>query len=273
MGIRINRRMGYALTDFEYDTDAWEATDSRINLELFNGDGGEDLYELKNEFVDWALSYPYKAKEMLVEEIGVETHLGSIAQGAFERLVEKQGIKRFSFHTPLTHRPEFGNPGVLLFQPLTFTDWTRHDDTIDHYDHAHRYDGPTTTLLDMNAELHQCGIYPYSALMLRHPDAETHEEFLKPREEYTDEAWEKEQKNRFGIRQGRLHGREFNMMVGHFDEHQAPLVENEAFLTHLLEDWNSQIPPEILLFAHYSKIFTDFNTVYRLRPVLYTYWA
>jgi inhibitor of KinA sporulation pathway (predicted exonuclease) len=98
MGIRINRRMGYALTDFEYDTDAWEATDSRINLELFNGDGGEDLYELTTitpEMVSDAGTLA-EALDKLHDEYDTPNRLwaswGDYDRTMFEKECERKGL-------------------------------------------------------------------------------------------------------------------------------------------------------------------------------------
>lgn len=270
MGIRINKRIGYALTDFQYDTENWEATDPRINLDIFNSEDGEDLYDIQEEFEDWVLTKPEEVKHTLTEELGLDEMEASLYQTMDWDLL-KEKLKRNPFHRPLTHAPEFGMPEVLLFQPLSSPDWTRHDDLLDHYENATHNPDMEPTLLDLNAELHHCGIYPYSGMMYRHPDSKTPEELLKPRDAYTDAEWKKELSSPYGIRQGMLHGRTYNMMTGYFDNSiPAP---NEAIKEHLLKDWNSRIPEDILLFTHYSKIFIDFNTVYRLKPVIYTYWA
>jgi len=260
LGIRITRRLGYALTDFQYDMDIYEATDLRINIDLINQD--DSLYEMQTAFAEWALNESAEVEVVLLETLGLSPWEARFALEVFSDHAEEHGTYT-SFHKVMTHTPEFGESNILLFQPLTHTEWTRHDDTVDFYTSVLRGDqGLENEVLDL-LELERCGIYPYEKYMVRYPDVETPEQFLKGVQS---------EEGSLGIRQGKLPIMAYQMLVGTYREGSKPRVGGEA-LRHFLEDWNVTIPLEILLFAHWSNIFTDFNTVYRLRPVLYTYWS
>jgi hypothetical protein len=263
MGIRIHKQLGYALTDLEYDLDQWEATDERLNLEWFNDN--ETRWDQTEEFVEWVLSNPDEVEALLKDEMGVEEVYVNLLIMGIEDHVEQHGIRTPLFHSPLTHAAEFGEENVLLFQPVTVSGWTRYDDSIDYYDHVAR-DAMESELVDLYNDVYRNGIYPYEGPMLRYPDRETPEHLLKPIEECEDTG-------NFGIRQGRLRSRTYNVMIGHGEGYECPFEEGAELLEHLRNDWGFNIPMEIQLFAHWSGVFEDFNTVYRLRPVLYTYWG
>lgn len=270
MGIRITKRLGYALTDFEYDRDNWEATDPRVNTALINEEDG--IYDLVANFCKWALSDPEEAERYMVDEMGLSSTDAMLGRMS---LSEMEGKRANPFHDVLTLAPEFGLPNVLLFQPLTNKDWSRYGDTIDLYeasfvDLEDRYETKVLDFLDEGVS----GIYPYDGFMHRYPDRDTPSRFLKPDEELTDGDLERQETSSTGIRQGVLRDRIYLVMM------QAKVIETSKdpentkdFQEHLKNDWGCRIPPQILLFAHWSNIFTDFNTVYRLRPVLYTYWT
>lgn len=266
MGIRITKCLGYALTDFEYDKDKWEATDPRIDTSLLNGEG---IFDLVVEFSEWAVSDPERAETYMVEEMGL-----SSTDAMLTRMTLSEVPKNFH-HDALTLAPEYGYSSVLLFQPLVAKEWTRYGDIIDSYevsliDPAKRYETKVVDFLEEGIS----GIYPYDGFMYRYPDRETPEKFLKPDEELTEDERERLETNDVGIRQGKMRERLYKAMMsaGVIETSEDP-EGTRAFQEHLRTDWGCEIPPQILLFAHWSNIFTDFNTVYRLRPVLYIYWT
>lgn len=259
MGIRLTKRLGYALTDFQYDRDNWKVIDPRVDASLFNEKDG--IYDIAKAFTEWALQHPEEAESYMVEEIGLKS-----TDAMLTRMSLSEMISDNYHHAVLTLAPEFGSPSVLLFQPLTYKDWTRYGNVIDSYEAGLLsseviYETRVHDLLDAGMS----GIYPYDGFMYRYPDRETPERFL-PHEEARDSL--------VGLGAGKMREALYKIMLlpKALETSKNPEVTKD-FQEHLRTDWGCRIPCEVLLFAHWSKIFTDFNTVYRLRPVLYTYWS
>lgn len=265
MGIRITKQLGYALTDFEYDRDNWKVLDPRVDADLFNREDG--IYDMVEAFSEWALSDPERAEAYMVEEMGLSSTDAMLARMSLSE-VEPGNYH----HSVLTLAPEFGSPKVLLFQPLTYKEWTRYGNIIDSYEAdllgpEERYETRVHDLLDKGLT----GIYPYAGFMYRYPDRDTPEQFLTPEEELKRDPLEYEG---VGLRAGKMSERLYNvMLLPEAVETSSNPEHTRAFQEHLRADWGCRIPRQILLFAHWSNIFTEFNTVYRLRPVLYTYWT
>ena len=263
MGIRIKRHLGYALTDFEGEQD------SRVNTEIF-----KDRWELCDDYVKFAIENIDEAVKILEAELDEDSYRIQFWADDIRHLEDVPYYKR---PDAVTYQPEFGMENVLLFQPVHKEGWYRRDDIMDHYaHHAQHQISYEPELVDLREELGLTSIHTYPKQMHRHPDAETPEEKV--------DSFIAEQKAHgsrlsfmynegFGLMEGVLEGRDYNRMVGLFGEDRKPDVRDEELLTHLKEDWYTHVPADIRLFARWSGIFTDFNTVYTLKPVLYTYWS
>lgn len=262
MGIRINRRLGYALTDLEYDQENWEHTDERMNLDLLNDK--ERFYDIKCEFVKWLQKEDREKIETILEEdLGLSKGRVTCTRMGLDE------IKDVPFHDVVTHQAEYGMPNVFLFQPITHPKWTRHDDTIDFYDSLVTR-GQEDRLVKLKEEGRD-GIYPYEDFYYRHPDKTTPESFFKG-EERDEEGWSEYDKS-FGIKQGKLDSRTYRILTGTYSEKADSPLKNQNVLDHLFNDWNVHIPEDVRLFCHWSGVFNDPNEVFRLEPVLYEYWG
>ena len=262
MGIRIQKQLGYALTDFKYSKSKWEATDPRVNLDLFNGDQGEALHIKGGEFIDWATSNPREVESYIINVLGLDTTDALLTR----MMLEEIPPVKFPIGRMLTHSPEFGLPNVLLFQPLNSDEFTRYGDYIDTYDALVRGERKNT-VEDLTE---YGGITPGTGFMFRHPDKETPEKFLNPEVASVGAA-----RNGVRVRDGIMPVSVYQTCLqleasGMGSEDKDNLL---AFQEHLRNDWGCNIPTEILVFAHWAEIFKDFNTVYRLKPVLYTHWT
>lgn len=250
MGSYICKVIGYAIVDLEYD--GGDTTDSRINKVLFND--YERLDEVVDDFGDWIETNREEAKSILLEEIGVSTLSGSVFHMNDDNTQAR----------PLSYYPEWGLPNVLLFQPISQSDWLQCRSPVDHYEQVldSRKEGRALCeVRDVLKEGQINGFYPYDIGMVRYPFRETPEELIEAQTEHVQEGIDS-----YNLRSGAVDGAYWNSLI--WPESEV----TPEFREHLLQDWNCVIPPDILLFAHYSGIFTNFETVYTLRPVIYTYW-
>ena len=255
MGIRINRRLGYAITDQEYDRDNWEHVDPRLNLDLVNDN--ERFHDIKHKFVEWVQKEdPEKIETILEEDLGLNRGRVICTMMGLDE------IKDVPFHDVTTHAAEYGMPNVFLFQPISHPEWTRHDDTIDFYDSL--VSGGQENRLVKLKEEGRDGIYPYEDFYYRHPDKTTPDKFLKKDVPPNDRG--------FGIIEGKLTARTYSVLVGSYKKGAKAGTKGEL-LEHFQNDWNVHIPADIRLFCHWSGIFNDPNGVFRLEPVLYEYWG
>ena len=263
MGIRIRRHLGYALTDFEGEQDP------RINKDKFS-----NRWDLCDEYVKFVTEHTDQAVEILEHELGVESYRAHGWKGSIGRM-DRDNL--FKYPDPVTYSPEFGKENVFLLQPIHRQDWSRCDDIIDHYMHQSQHQRSyEPELIDLREELSLTTLYPYPSWMHRHPDAEVPEEAI---ERFLDEqrayslSLSFPHMDGFGIKEGKLEGQDYNRMVGLWSKEMKPSVKNQQLLTHLRQNWYAHIPPDIRLFAHWAGIFEDFNTVYTLKPVVYSYWS
>jgi len=121
MGIRIRRKLGYGLTDVQYDKEAWKFSDPRINASSFLLDYETD----KPDMADYREWLETNAEDTFVEG----WYFSDLDEEKCRRCRPEDRLDEL-----VTHDPEFGEPGVLLIRPLGYRDWQRYDDSIDYYD-------------------------------------------------------------------------------------------------------------------------------------------
>jgi len=121
MGIRIRRKLGYGLTDVQYDKEGWKFSDPRINASSFLLDYETD----KPDMADYREWLETNAEDTFVEG----WYFSDLDEEKCRRCRPEDRLDEL-----VTHDPEFGEPGVLLIRPLGYRDWQRYDDSIDYYD-------------------------------------------------------------------------------------------------------------------------------------------
>jgi hypothetical protein len=252
MGQYIAKIMGYGLTDVEYDEDTLEVTDPRINRDVLYSDTVED------EFREWLRTEPDEVRAVLKDHFRYalgRSILGYVSDDA--RLLDT-----------LTYEPEFGLPTVLHFQPFTQPDWFESDGAISTVEHWIHHD-KAAVAIDALEESNMKGFWPYNAgSMYRHPDVSTPEALVDSQSEDVQEALD-----HFDVvSTGRIPGGLWDSMTGADELVPEPQATPEL-REHFLTDWNVEVPRDLRLFAYKTGIFNDFNTVYRLRPLIYTYWS
>lgn len=141
MGIRINKALGYGLTNVANKDH--EITDPRINADSFLLSGEVPPIEDYIAFVERTAGKDEGHFEALLEARMLQEYTG--------RDADSQGL--------CIWRCEYGLPEVLLLRPFGFTGWYRHDDPIDYEEAALR--GAT---MECQVERTIGGIYPWNGL-------------------------------------------------------------------------------------------------------------
>lgn len=149
MGIRINKVIGYGLTDVV--SEGMQITDPRIN---------PDSHLLTGIAPDREVPDYWTYVEQFVREEGDEAW------------IEVQMRKMLTDHEAdtrwlCTYQAERGLPNVLVVRPVGFPAWSRHDDPIDFQSEVLRPDHP-----DARVEPTTGGLYPHDGL---HMDVRTGE--------------------------------------------------------------------------------------------------
>ena len=143
MGIRIHRRLGYALTDVR--TDGFKVSDERINSGswLLTHDFGPSM----DAYREWL-------------ESNATDHRFSVDLAAL-----KHGdVKARGLDSCITHDAEYGLPEVLLLQPLSMLgEWSRYDDSIDYAQETYlRGDEAQQNRVEPITHCVAAGLYPWS---------------------------------------------------------------------------------------------------------------
>lgn len=116
MGIRINKKLGYSLTDVKEN-------DERFNIQPYDIINAvlEDTEKMK-EFVEHLYNLLH-TKSDVVHDYGYR----------FSKNKEDKDQLLHKLYTRVTYDSEFGLESVLLFQPLwDYEEWSRYDDPIDY---------------------------------------------------------------------------------------------------------------------------------------------
>ncbi len=256
MGIRINKKIGYGITDFK------GKDDSRVKPEFFDYDWSYGENDLKyKDFVEWCR----KNAEDLVKKYSDE-----MTVSPDEKFTDYVKIIDDNIHPFLNSEDKDYNPRisetisfdseskyrdrVILFQPLCeVKTWSRHDDTID-YEEAGRFAKNKVT------KISRSGIFPFSGgPMIRYKG--------KPVEGYLGMLY-----NEKGYIKGALDISDFSMASGRWDK-KGTGKACEPIMKELNENWRCRIPFEIVAQMECINIFTDVKSLLNdLKPICYTYW-
>lgn len=242
MGIRINKVIGYGLTDVIADTDNWNLkNDPRFNQKGYFGmdcETQEDSFSVEG------------FKEYL------EKKIESLVEGDFSRM-ELMLTKRFLEDTKLhgiwegaVYDMEFGNPEVMVFVPLTSVNrWKRYDDMIDYYDpvNSSQDSGIENSLIKLNRAL-----YPYDSYV----------------------------NIKSGV-PVRLNSLQWQTLIFIKNRGDDGLKDGDVILSELGVESREElekyivptIPEELIELIKYLKIFNDEKDIYQLRPMIYGYWS
>jgi hypothetical protein len=244
MGIRVQKILGWGLTDVNNADDDWSAQeDERFNsevLEEYFRQGDNPL-----EFLSWLENNIDECKEVMKKVDGNEhVHLTDITFLLNKKVDGKWDTSKMNHLC--TYDAEFGQSSVMVFCPINAgKEWHRYDDLIDYYEAGRCCGEATVNLLD------SCGIWPYEG-MYHIPNSPNY-----GKEEYPND----------------MLGGEYNRLIGAFSEKMGPMVEGEE-LEYYKKYYRPCISPCLILHLYWLGIFNDFyKTIHELRPMIYTYWS
>ncbi len=138
MGIRINKVLGYGITDIKLDHNE-NIIDKRINLDV--------LYKLNTFVIDEFIDY---IKEQDINKIEKTLLISSIKSIMNEEKIEE------NLSDYIIYDPEYGSNTTLLIAPITCPHWSRRDDTIDYHEETTLYEQRTRVFELKN------GIFPWT---------------------------------------------------------------------------------------------------------------
>lgn len=251
MGRRIHKVLGYGFRKVRFDKDprlsphALHTLDRAAHEERFGR--GKDLRPQLVAFLE------KKAPELTE---------GEQWEHRFE--VESLRVKKGQNPGPLNYNDVvIYNPqdtaGKLPIGPLLFTvpyaKWSHNDDAIDYYEETQRTvraDGgvPDRCAIITDCEGQPCGIYPYDSCYVHRANGKL------PRPLFTAARWS---------------------LTRALRSQGSKLKPGNEFGVKTLVDWQRHIVPEaplfIRAFCECFEIFKAPKTIWRLRPMLYTYWC
>ena len=240
MGIRIHKILGWGLIDINNSIEE----DERLNSESC-----EDYEKLNaiDEFLDWVKDNEKECEEIM-KKVNGEEYKCSLIDITFLLQKKKDGtIDQSKMPDVLTYDSEFGNFSVMVFCPITSHNWYRYDDIIEYYEADCCADDGRVKILT-----HCCGIWPYSTSMIHIPGSPKYGEKGFP---------------------GSMLGGDYNGLIGVFSEGIEPILKEEK-LDYYKKYYRPSIAPVLILHLYWLKIFTNFyETIQKLRPMIYTYWS
>jgi hypothetical protein len=264
MGIRVNKMIGYGLTNLSYETigeyKTVQMTDPRIDWNVLND---EDAIDWKaKSFIKWMKKNKTLLKEQydkeyfgVVPNIDVEIQMLELAMKNRVTAFKKEHM----YHC-IVHEPEFGLPNVMMFiAPDQFKHWHRHDDSIDYEEEGKFHESKP------RVERLSGGIFPYLGNIIR---------IRKPKEPLDEFYIEKHARagttDTFGplsIGPG-----DYAFLVGTWDRKQKPKATGYA-LEHFKNDFRPHVPLSIIALILWSGAYPNPQAIIDdLRPYLYVYW-
>lgn len=221
MSVRINKVMGYGLTDLsveEVQTGIYYTNDTR-----FNPDG-------------W-----WHNKQKKWNSGGYISHCNAVNNRFLQLTLQINGATRFDNVINTIHYvgSDAGKANVVLFVPPTRTDFYRYDDPIDYME----------SIGECVVKELQYPIYPASRYINRETGEFVDNSVLDVRE-----------------------------LIYLFNNSSNPETKEYA-LTQLgcketwMERYNVEIPIDLVEFLRYTEMFTDDSTIWKLKPLIYTYWS
>jgi len=243
MGVRPNKVIGYGLTNLKVKD--YKVIDSRINKEgiIFNW----EKYE-QESITQYLQNIKCDVEDNLDQYLNY-----SMVKHALNENPDLEPADCIICNT------EYGLDNILVIVPPGHADkWVRHDNTLDWYQETYPYNNAFESQKNRVQTLNN-GIFPYSEMYM---DKRTNHEFSS-REEMDS----------------------IILIIRLITYSQSTLKEESPALSKLvnklgfnnLEEYQENVVPIIpdcvQTFCEYYKIFNDPETVYELRPMIYTYWA
>lgn len=237
MGIRINKVLGYGLTDVANKD--YRITDPRINADSF----------LLGETPPIEDYIAYVERTTDKDDFNVQLEVAMLKEHT-GRDADSHGL--------CTWQSEYGLPNVLVLRPFGFDCWYRHDDPIDYEEEAIR-----GTTMEYRVQHTLGGIHGFAGFYM---DARTGKRFTGRQADLVG-AWRKlvNAPLRDGVSEA-----DRIIVLDKVAQRLELGFTNHTEAERCIVPW---VPDEIRRVCAWGNLFTSPEVCFQLRPLLYTYWA
>lgn len=293
MGIRVNKMIGYGLTNLKTRKlrprdkySPWVPRDSRWDYKKYladwcspNGDGDANKERDITHYLVWC----QENKDHLIRLIAAERgnpveHCRSdhylLVEGIKDRIVRKTHWT--APYSAVEWDQEYGLRNVMLFVPAEHRhDWYRHDNIMDYYEEM-GVDGPRRRATPLKG---RTGVWPHDGVLKR---------FRLPTPEVAAKLTEgtpflhavthefAANREQDGADISRIPGGAYNQLIGKWSHNVGPVIKDPDVLRHFTEDWRPIVPLGVLALVEYLGCFPDAygpeGIVNSLRPMIYVVW-
>lgn len=235
MGIRINKCLGYGLTDLTGHDDR------RFT---------ESIYDISERAFDLTLEDFFKYCQV---NNGLSNYFNlTFAEMIFMSKGHDERLKTSNLNNWIIYDDEC-EANTVVFIPPGHDDWHRHDDIIDYVESSYlSKEGPQNEVIDLTV-----GIYPFNSLYMdsrngcRVTTIPVYLDFIRATEKLPDDK---------PLPDDWLNG---------IPPHYFPFKT----IGEIRKYYRPIVPIDITLFCRFMNVFRDDNTLKYLRPLMYTYWA
>lgn len=264
MGIRIRKVMGYGLVDVKTSGNSqtgFRIDDPRFKIE-YTLDPNKPPGKTIEGFFEFSKKLTEKENVEGFKTLGFDIHL--IKGITFRGYDDKPQLYQFT-----TWETEGGLPNVLVLTPITSHDWVRVDDSIDYYDERtrerSREDGGWIKgywELEPHFSVLDTPLYPYDSYINNETGERTDDNVREWIYQFRNASLELMTNPKLTDKQ-----------VGQYYENIGYALEKLECDTHWTEKWNVTIPAQIIHYCKYVEMFVDESNIYKLQPMIYTYWS
>jgi len=244
MGIRINKMLGYGLTDVIFNRKSWSLDDDpRFNRDGFlcNENDYTDKYTVEG-FVKYLVNRVDEMEENDLDRFELRLLI--------KQLEDPEESPKYYFFNSIKYDMEMGIDGIMCFiPPSQHKHWSRYDNIIDYYDpvNCHEDGGIKESVIMIDRAL-----YPW-------------ESYMNVKEMPPTRLTGQQLSHFFSLRSFG-----FDNIVETDTLYPSMGVANKEELTTLIVPI---IPLELVELIKYLKIFNNDKHIYELRPMIYGYWA
>ncbi len=212
-----------------------------VRVHKILGYGLVDVKTEDGEIVDDRFNIDFIDK-FNTEEFSIESYISFLTslENDYECQIEINTVKNKKWHIydSIQHDSEYGLPEVFCIIPVGFSDWRRYDDTIDYYEET------INKKQKNHFQVIPFGIFPWQGF---YADVRRKKIFKGIEQEIASALKRNLQKNK----------EESIKRIGIFS----------------VDDIQPVVPKSIFYLCEFLNVFNIEDTVWTLKPMLYTYWS
>lgn len=257
MGIRIHKVLGYGFKYCKFDKDP------RFNDWVFNAKSEKFYENKKDEFLEFLKDKKSKfsKEERIISNITMDINWIE-GTGWFDKEKPVKSLSLSDFIKYNYFETEGKNPiGPVIFTLPSSKDWNRYDDIIDYVECSIDNKGSFDSVKFYKDDAGQpAEIYPYVGFVNRNTGKRVR--FSQSDRWILTDILQKSKKVK-------------NPSLKHIDPDLETNFQKEG-ITNLIEwqRWIVPIIPDLIVnFCEFAKVFKNPLTIYRLKPMIYTYWC